>query len=626
MVADMCEHCQQVIEHLGIDIELFFRRLANLGRGQLSECDQEIICQSLLGHSRKDIALQLCLSAETVRDRLSRYIYSQVAELMQVDQEAIAGNWVLILNLLLNPRDSYKLNPAPQLNSDNFQGSFGRQIFLDPSNQAIAQAQTQGTQLFQKGLYYQSLHCFLKAWKTEQSDYKTGNPEVLIYISNCLLEWQKSRLQENDIKIYTLAVVIPFHHNQGLVALEILRGIAQIQLQINLQSLDFNYLRRQEFLSTIIPELFSSLTNVGNQIALRILIVNDPNKLYNPYNQTAESLANLALPLNLMAILGHYSSEMTKRALSFYSKKGLTLVNYSSTSNELSSLFEDEKLCFFRLTTQDSVSTKQLIHYLADISSVEKPRRVAIIYNKNSSYSTSYRTSIKKYLEQYSQQFLILSECDYLSEDYYQIREYLSAIHQQKVDIIIVITDGGIEPNSLNNTALISRLNLKNCLIAGSATFYQENVLHWMHEHRQDDSINPNQGQIIACIPWHWNSQINGCNSANIISQQFCRVGAQLWGEENLTWRSATAFDAVLIILRVLERYHNQTHQPLLNSHSLIELMDQYFKRQQSAEQGVTGTIKFDENGDRIEPPSEIVTVKWNAQQQKWQWSHLRSM
>ncbi|MBW4597282.1 MAG: hypothetical protein KME46_31400 [Brasilonema angustatum HA4187-MV1] len=152
------------------------------------------------------------------------------------------------------------------------------------------------------------------------------------------------------------------------------------------------------------------------------------------------------------------------------------------------------------------------------------------------------------------------------------------------------------------------------------------NVLHWMHEHHQDNSINSNRDQIIACIPWHWNSHKNGCNSTNIISQQFCRVGAQLWREENLTWRSATAFDAVFIILRVLERTRNQAHQPLLNSHSLIEQMDQYYKRQQSAEQGVTGTIKFDENGNRIEPPSEIVTVKWNPQQQKWKWSHLRSM
>ncbi|MBP5972844.1 amino acid ABC transporter substrate-binding protein [Brasilonema sp. CT11] len=441
-----------------------------------------------------------------------------------------------------------------------------------------------------------------------------------------MLEWQKSRLQENDIKIYTLAVVVPFHHNQGRVAVEVLQGIAQIQLQINLQSLGLDYLKKQELLSTIIPDNLYVFKNVGNQIALRFLIVNDPNKLYNPHNQTAESLANLALSLNLMAILGHYSSEMTKRALSFYSEKGLTLVNYSSTSNQLSSLEEDEKLCFFRLTTQDSINAKQLINYLAEINSIENYKKVAIIYNKNSSFSISYRNSIKKAIDQYSRQFIVLSECDYLSEDYYQIQEYLSDINQQSVDIIIVIPDGGIEPNSLNNTALISRLNLKKCLIAGSATFYQENVLHWMHEHHQDNSINSNRDQIIACIPWHWNSQINGCNSANIISQQFCRVGAQLWGEENLTWRSATAFDAVFIILRVLERTRNQAHQPLLNSRSLIEQMDQYYKKQQSAEQGVTGTIKFDENGDRIEPPSEIVTVKWNPQQQKWKWSHLRSM
>ncbi|NMF61401.1 hypothetical protein DP113_29935 [Brasilonema octagenarum UFV-E1] len=88
----MCKHCQQVIEQLGIDIELFFRKLADLGRGQLSEWDKEIICQSLLGHSRKHIALQLRLPAESVRDRLSHYIYSQISELMQVDQEAIALN------------------------------------------------------------------------------------------------------------------------------------------------------------------------------------------------------------------------------------------------------------------------------------------------------------------------------------------------------------------------------------------------------------------------------------------------------------------------------------------------------------------------------------------------------
>ncbi len=56
---------------------------------------------------------------------------------MHVEQEEIAGNWVKIINFLLNPQNGYKLNPAPQLNSDNFQGSFGRQVFLYPPNQEI---------------------------------------------------------------------------------------------------------------------------------------------------------------------------------------------------------------------------------------------------------------------------------------------------------------------------------------------------------------------------------------------------------------------------------------------------------------------------------------------------------
>jgi ABC-type branched-subunit amino acid transport system substrate-binding protein len=49
--------------------------------------------------------------------------------------------------------------------------------------------------------------------------------------------------------------------------------------------------------------------------------------------------------------------------------------------------------------------------------------------------------------------------------------------------------------------------------------------------------------------------------------------------------------------------------------------MNQYFKNQKQAVKGVTGIIEFDEKGDRINPPAEIVAVKWNAQQQKWKWS-----
>ena len=613
----MRQNSQQIIEQLSINIDILFQQLNTLPqRKQLSELDQEIICQSLLGFSRKDIAKTVNLGGQNIGDRLSNYIYPRIAELMQVDQEQIAGNWVMILNFLLNPNNGYKLYPAPQLNNDNFQGSFGRQIFLYPPNQEIVQLQVEGTQFYQQGLYYQALKCFLSAWKKELENYGMGNPEVLIYINNCLIEYKKSLLQQRGIETYTLAVVVPFYHNQGHVAAEILRGIAQIQLQVNLQIFDRFLLSKEINLDDIRPNTFFTLNNAGKQICLKILIVNDPNNLYDPYNQTAENLANLASQLNLIAIIGHYSSEMTKKALHFYSRKGLLLVNSSSTSNELSHLSMGERLSFFRLTTQDSINATQLGHYLTEKSSSDSIK-ISIIYNKNSSYSTSYRTVIKEYLEQSRKQFIFLEDCNYLSENYYQIQAYLEYIQQNGVDIIIIIPDGGLEPNSFNNAGLISRLNLHNCLIAGSATFYQENVLHWIHEQSQYNLINQDDCQIIACIPWHWHSQKNGCNSDNPLAKSFCQIGTQLWGEENLTWRSATAFDSVLIILRVLEKYHSG------DSQSLLKDMNEYFKDQKKETEvrGVTGIIKFDEMGNRINPPAEIVAVRWNAQQQKWKWT-----
>ncbi|MCC5606632.1 ABC transporter substrate-binding protein [Nostoc sp. CHAB 5834] len=409
-------------------------------------------------------------------------------------------------------------------------------------------------------------------------------------------------------------MVVPFYHNQGHVASEILRGIAQIQLQVNIQSFDKISLKKEINLDDIKPDKLFTLNNTDSQIALKILIVNDPNNLYAPYSQTAENLANLAPQLNLISIIGHYSSEMTKKALNLYSQNGLTLVN-SSTSNELSYLSGGESLSFFRLTTQDSINATQLAHYLTESLPEKDHKKVAIIYNKNSSYSTSYRNTIKKCLEQYSEQLIFLKECSYISEKYYHIQAYLEDIKQNGVDIIIIIADGGIEPNFLDNAGLISRLKINNCLIAGSATFYHENVLHWINEQSQYNLVNKNECQIIACVPWHWHSKTNGCNSENQLGQKFCQLGTQLWGEENLTWRSATAFDSALIILRVLEQFK------ILDSQSLLIYMNKYFKEDKKQVKGVTGIIEFKKNGDRINPPAEIVAVKWNTQQSKWQWT-----
>lgn len=616
----MVQEIQQVVEQLNINVDLLFEQLKAILPG-FSNLDQTIVCQSLLGYSPQEIANLLALPRQKIRDRLSDSIYPSLATLMQVEQEEIAGKWVIILNFLLSPKHCYKLNPAPQLNSDNFQGSFGRQIFLAPPDRAIVRLQIDGTQFYRQGLFYQAAKCFLWAWQQEKQTYGIGNPEVLIYLNNCLIDYKFSSLQEQEIQVYTLAVVVPFHHNQGQIAAEILRGVAQIQSQNNLPVFDAIKLRQELNLDPIRPSTFFTLNGAAKQIALKILVVNDPNNLYTPYNQTAESLANLAAQIDLIAVVGHYSSEMTQEGLSFYAKNGLALVNSSSTSDQLSQLTGGESLSFFRLTTQDSVNAANLANYLSQFlpNQLNKLYKVAIIYNKNSSYSTSYKTAIKHYLEQHRNRFVFLKECDCIGETYYRIQAYLEEIKQQNVDIIIMIPDGGIEPNSLNNAGLISRLNLKKCLIAGPATFYQENVLHWIHEQSQYQ-VEPDcshHNSIIASIPWHWQSQRNGCHSSNAMAQSFCQMGAQLWGESNLTWRSATAFDSVLIILRILELNASSDRQALLAN------LNFHLKEQKKEIKGVTGIIRFDQGGNRIDPPVEIVAAQWKPQKKQWYWQCL---
>ena len=607
---------QQVIEQLGIDIELLLQNLTvGLFRQPLPQCDREIICRFLLGDRRKQIAETVHLSDAEVGNRLSSNIYPRIAELMQVDQAKIANNWVLILNFLLNPVNGYKLNPAPQLNSDNFQGSFGRQVFLYPANPELVQLQIKATQRYQQGLYYQALLLFIEAWSKEQTLYGSGNPEICIYINNCLIEYQRRFLEQRGIHIYTLAVVVPFHHNQGRIAAEILRGVAQIQAAVNVQNFNITELET-EFCQSA-ASIFSIFSQ-GNphrfdRMALQVMIVNDPNNVYAPYNQTAEKLANLADQINLVAVVGHYSSEMTQTALNFYTEKGIVLVNTSSTSDQLSYL--DESIGFFRTTTHDSVSAARLIQYLSEDCGSQT---IAIIYNKNSSYSCSYRTAVRESLKHYPSQFMLHSEYGDLGGAFQAIQTYLNSI-QGNVDVIILIPDGGIEPNSLNNMGLISRLNLRKCVIAGSATFYQENVLHWMQERSQQGFAEIDRNQLIACIPWHWQSQQNGCQSDNTIAQWFCQIGSQLWGDENLTWRSATAFDAILIVLEALKRS--------ADANNLIIQMRQLFKVKGKAMQGVTGTIQFHENGDRVAPPTEIVAVEPTEKASTvWKWSSLKSM
>ena len=606
-----CLECDRVNEELGIDIDLFFYNLEQRSSGFIEPLDRQIICASLLGKKRKEIAELTSRERFYIRDRLSTYLYPKIAKLMPFDRDEITNNWIVILNWLLDPAGEYRLHPPAQLNADNFQASFGSQVFLYPYDRQIGNAQISAAKYYQSGRWNEARIDFLRAWTRGKQIFQSGSPEILIYINNCAIErGNKDRLIQEKIPVRTIAVVVPIHHDRGQIATETLQGIAQIQLQVNAQIPE---LRLAEFFPNIPPILGTLL---HSKVAIRILIVNDINNLYDGDDRTAENLTELASE-NLIAIIGHYSSEATQRALPVYDRAGIVLVNSSSTSTKLSSPEIGGKLCFFRIPPSDTINAAKLVEFLADPAAfphLPALKKTAIIYARNSIYSNSYRQAIEAELNNKTSDFQILSTFGYLIEEDIRVSNYIDRINSEEVDIVIIIIDARIDPNFLANTGLLSRLNLDRCVLAGSATLYKQNfgpsIL--VPSSFANDDRPP---QIVSCLPWHWDSRVNGCNSDRLAAREFCTLANHLWDANQVTWRSATAFDSVLLIYQILQQFPH-----IDDSRSLLEQMG-YFKLEHRQFQGITGQIAFEDNGDRLYPPAEIVKLEWDPSQRRWQWN-----
>ncbi len=602
----MSIYSDQVNEKLGISIDLFFIDLDNLEDFEnLQEIDKVIICTSLLGKSRREITAITKITNPRVRvqDKLGR-IYNGIANLTSLNRQGIADNWTLILNWLLDPAQKYRLNPGIQLNADSFQASFGRQVFLYPFDRKIGTAQTTGAKYYQSRSFYLAQECFLFAWQTGKNLFNSSSPEILIYINNCVIELNCAKLERQGIAIHTIAAVVPIHHDRGQIAAETLQGIAQIQFQINAQILELSM--NKLALTAKMPQRLA----IPNFV-LKILIVNDINNLHDGPDRTAENLVNLSSKLNLIAVIGNYSSEATSRALPVYSEASIVLVNSSSTSIKLSTLDIGERLCFFRIPPMDTINAASLIKFLsvpANFPHLPKQKRVAIIYAQESAYSQSYLTVVENELSNNSENFKLSSTFGYSRIDHLNLglSDYVIKISRDKIDVVILIIDTRIEPNFLANTGILSYLDLSHCVLAGSATLYQQKFSR---------DILAYQPKIISCLPWHFDSYSNGCESNNSLANDFCVLAESLWGNERVTWRSATAYDSVLLIARILQQFPN-VNEPKM----LLEHMNEYLKNKNNQFKGVTGELSFKQNGDRHHPPTEIVQLCWNESIRNWEW------
>lgn len=359
--------------------------------------------------------------------------------------------------------------------------SSGKKILVDADSQntAFLDYKQQGTQALASGNYTQAVQQFESALRE-----KRNSPETLIYLNN-------ARIGKQDA--FQVAVTVPLGSETGLFALEMLRGYAQAQQEIN-------------------------AAGGVNGKPIKLVIADDDD---NP--EVATGVAEkLAAQEDILAVSGHWSSKTTLEVAPVYDKNELVLVNPVSTSTQISGVSN----YVFRTIPSNFVVGATMANYALNDLQLQ---RVAIFYDSNSGYSLSLRRELKTSLS--TRGGTVVTEFD-LSGSGFLPQERLNDAKQQGAEALVLIPS----PKTVDRALQVVDVNNRELpLIGDIGNLYGVKTLQVGGE----DAV----GMAIP-IPWHIQKSGN---------QEFVQTSRQLWGGD-VNWATVMAYDAMSAIAQALEQ------------------------------------------------------------------------
>ena len=317
----------EIINILSIKIDLVIQKIDEVNRlhpeyyKPLDEERKYLLCLYIRGYSNNETiqkyhqSLDLIVTQTTISNRM-RSVTKGIKKLTQNDPL----DWSRVINYLLEY--GYKITD----NRADTCLSLGGRYFLSNNHNWV---RTKATQNFLLQDYTSALASFLELW-----DKGDRTAETLIYLNNSWLLANQNNLEQKygivSFKLYKIAVVIPVLYNNGSVAQNLLKGIATLQLKINLALDNSNksYYPLAKNLINIEQFEFNSRQKFG----LLVYIAQDDRNLENPQSNTAIAIQNIN---DIMGVIGHYSSEATAKALKIYATSNIPLITASAASNNL---------------------------------------------------------------------------------------------------------------------------------------------------------------------------------------------------------------------------------------------------------------------------------------------------
>jgi branched-chain amino acid transport system substrate-binding protein len=437
----------------------------------------------------------------------------------------VGGSW--LLNLRGNPMPTVTPSPTatiPVANPISDRISDGDRIFI---NYDGSDKENQEFQTLKKS------HNFQKA-RTNQGSKFCADPEPLIYLNNAQIGKRES---------YTIAVVVSIE-SELVPALEILRGVAQAQDEINKSKTKI----KGKFLKVIIANEKKDDTNITEGIAKYLVKEKD-----------------------ILGVIGHFRSDETEKAVKIYGNPDLKeqrLVLISSTSTKPS--IDNQSGYFFRTVPNNIDEAKKLADYMFKTLNQQK---AAIVFNSQSEYSKSLKDEFQKAVEAKKGQIFKVYDLNYLKGS-----EVIDEAIKSKTYVFMFAVNSNYVDKTI--TKFGNSKAKKIYYLAGDA-MYEPSLL--------TDNPNLTKGlrNMVIAVPWHYT--VSSRKSLDFVDKSY-----KLWcqpqkSEDKINWRTATSYDATNALIEALKDNPNPTRETIQKVLSGNYTMP---------DEGVTGKIRFKNNGD----------------------------
>ncbi|MDF5710584.1 MAG: ABC transporter substrate-binding protein [Nostoc sp. S4] len=372
------------------------------------------------------------------------------------------------------------------------------------------------------------------------------DPEILIYQNNARAIQQSKPL--------TLAAVIPAT-NRTDVALEMLRGMAQAQNQFNQQG------------------------GFKNRL-LEIIIADDENQ-----GDKAKLVAKKLVNDKLLGVIGHNSSDTTKEALPTYEEANLAVISPTSSSTEFQSRV------FYRTINSNKVTGTTLAKYAWKV----KLKKVVIFCNPKDTYSNTMREEFRvKFMANYGAEIVGVDEkCINLADPNFNIDEEVKKIVlKNQAQAIVLFPD----TQNLKNAGRIAKAqkvlideqqqkgnNIQKLKLLGGDVLYNYGFLKEYNDALEGLVLSP---------PWFREAKQ---------AKNFAQTAKDLWGGKEVSWRTATSFDATQAFIGAFKLSSNPSQKTVL---------DNLLKVKISSNNTSGDELVFDKNTREMKREEILITVQ----------------